>query len=274
MKVFVVADHGFTRVGKTPLWFPPEDLYEDKDCNYLNCRMKESLLFSHAPDKVRQNAISFIPSKIRMPSAVSVIRDGTRSIREYKAITFPRPGYYFSRKAGFDPFAFTHGGISLQEMVIPMVVLQVKSSETEALHIGQVDGPSEILEDEELELRIPFTWTAVPKGTQEMRIDIEVSYSYLNKQFSLPSKMIFLTSQSREEATFKFAPDLTSLPPDERRKGFVKITLNALVSYREGRKPIKRFRSRAFTVRLNSERVVRLVGNLGNILGMMPKGMR
>lgn len=274
MKIFVVADHGFTRVGKVPLWFPPEDLYEDKDCNYLNCRMKESMLFSHAPDKVKQNAVSFSPSKIRMPSAVSVIRNGSRSIREYKAIAFPRPGYYFSRTAGFDPFAFTHGGISLQEMIIPMVVLQVKSSETEALQIGQIQGPSEILEDEELELRMPFTWTAGSKGTQEMRIDIEASYSYLNRQFSLPEKMIFLISSSREEAVYRFVPDLTLLPPDERRKGFVKITLTALVSYREGRKSIKRSRSQVFTVRLNSERVVRLVGNLGNILGMMPKGMR
>jgi hypothetical protein len=52
-------------------------------------------------------------------------------------------------------------------------------------------------------------------------------------------------------------------------------TLTITVSVREGHRTIRKSRTRHFTVRLNSERVIRRVPpNLGNILGLTPKSMR
>jgi hypothetical protein len=67
-KVFITADHGFVQVGREPIWFNEEDLNDEYDCSYLNCRLKQSLLFSRIPDRIKENMISFTPSQLRMPS--------------------------------------------------------------------------------------------------------------------------------------------------------------------------------------------------------------
>lgn len=62
--------------------------------------------------------------------------------------------------------------------------------------------------------------------------------------------------------------------PDERRAGSMQRVLTVTVSWREGARTARKSRTLAYTVQLNSERVVRRLGNLGSILGLAPKGMR
>ena len=49
-------------------------------------------------------------------------------------------------------------------------------------------------------------------------------------------------------------------------------TLTITATARDGRRTIRKSQSMDFEVRLNTERVIRRVGNLGAILGLMPKG--
>jgi hypothetical protein len=79
-KVFITADHGFVHVGREPIWFKEEDLNDEYDCSYLNCRLKESLLFSRIPDWVKGNIISFTPTQLRMPSKEVIILDLSMAI--------------------------------------------------------------------------------------------------------------------------------------------------------------------------------------------------
>jgi len=55
---------------------------------------------------------------------------------------------------------------------------------------------------------------------------------------------------------------------------FSQLTLTVTASYREGRKMHRKSHTQRFTVRVNSEQIIRRVGNLGNILGLTPKSMR
>jgi hypothetical protein len=61
---------------------------------------------------------------------------------------------------------------------------------------------------------------------------------------------------------------------DERRAGSMQRVLTVTVNWREGARTARKSRTLAYNVQLNSERVVRRLGNLGSILGLAPKGIR
>ncbi|NMB85664.1 MAG: PglZ domain protein [Methanosaeta sp. PtaB.Bin018] len=275
-KVFITADHGFVQVGREPVWFNEEDLNDEYDCSYLNCRLKESLIFSRIPDRIKGNMISFTPMQLRMPSKEVIILDrraNTKITKTYQSIVFPKIGYYFSRKGGHKPDAFTHGGISIQEMMIPMVVLQVKQPDAGELKI-ELRGPKEAVEGEELELGVVLSRPDDRKSSQDFRIDIEACYSCGQEELALPQKVAYVPALSEKEIIYRFVPDMTRLPASERLKEDTKIALTVTVSYRDGRRLVRRSKSHETVVRINSEKIIRRMGNLGSILGLTPRGMR
>ncbi len=276
-KVFITADHGFTKVGRQPIWFDEADLNDKEDCKFLNCKLKVSPLFSRIPEKVKDNIISFTPAQLRMPKNEAVLerRTGTKITKTYQAIAFPRIGYFFKRIEGHYPDAFIHGGISIQEMMIPMVVLQVKSPDTGLLKVSEIRGPNEAVEGEELEFSLILSRS--DKGrvvSQDLRIDIEANYSYDHERIQLPQKVKYLSSLAEEEIKYRLNLELEALPPEDRLKGVAKLTITITMSYEESGRMKRKSRSHSVTIKLNSERIIRRVGNLGSILGLTPKGMR
>ena len=131
-KVFITADHGFGPVARQPLWFDDDDLNEPEDCSYLNCRLRVPIEQARIPARVRDNIIAFTPEQLRMPiQETRAVGGGAPVTKQYRAIVFPATGFSFKRQgAPYRPDAYTHGGISLQELIIPMVVLRVKSRKT------------------------------------------------------------------------------------------------------------------------------------------------
>jgi hypothetical protein len=275
-KVFITADHGFVQVGREPIWFNEEDLNDEYDCSYLNCRLKQSLLFSRIPDRVKENMISFTPSQLRMPSKEVIISDrrtNTKITKTYQSIVFPKIRYYFSRKGGHKPDAFTHGGISIQEMMIPMCVLQVKQPDAGEMKI-ELRGSKEAVEGEEVELGVILSRPDDRESAQDLRVDIEASYNCGQDEMPLPLKVAYLSALSEKEVFYRFVPDMTKLPPSERLKEDIKVIITVTVSYKEGRRAARRSMSHEFRVRINSEKIIRRMGNLGSILGLTPRGMR
>jgi len=273
-KVFVTADHGFTRVGRQPIWFPEEDLNDPRDCMYLNCKLKVSPTFSKIPDHVKENFISFPADKIRMPTHESRRDKGTgyKTSKKYEAIAFPRMGYFFSREIGHYPDAFTHGGISMQEMMIPMVVLQVKSPQPESLIISDISGPRETFEGEEMTFGLHLCRPKkVGSSPDELRIDLEASCSYGEELLTLPQKVIYLASATDKDIVYRLCPDLDNLDTDLRRKGEIMVSFNITLLYREGHRMIRKSRTQNVQVKLDSEKLIRRVGNLGCILGLTPR---
>jgi hypothetical protein len=275
--VFITADHGFTRVGRQPIWFDEADLNDEFDCNYLNCRLKVSPIFSRIPERVKDNIISFTPAQLRMPNSEDLLdrKTGIKTKKTYEAIAFPGAGYFFSRKGGHYPDAFTHGGISIQEMIVPMVVLRVKSPDTGILKVGEIIGPLETVEGEEIEISLVLSRTDKGRASlQDLRVDIEASYIYDHVRIALPQKVKYLSSLAGDEIKYRLTPELETLPPEDRLKGVIKLTLTVTMSYDESGREKRKSRTHSITIKLNSERIIRRVGNLGSILGLTPKGMR
>jgi len=275
--VFITADHGFTRVGSQAIWFDETDLNDEYDCNYLNCRLKVSPTFSRIPERVKDNIISFTPGHLRMPKSEDVLdrKTGIKTKKTYESIAFPRTGYYFSRKAGHTPDAFTHGGISIQEMIVPMVVLRVKSPDAGVLKVGEIKAPLEAVEGEEIEFSLLLSRTDKGRASsQDLRVDIEASYDYNHEPIPLPQKVKYLSSPAEDEVKYRLTPELETLPPEDRLKGVITLTLTVTMRYNENSREKRKSRTHSTTIKLNSERIIRRVGNLGSILGLTPKGMR
>jgi len=185
-------------------------------------------------------------------------------------------GYSFKRKGSpYNPDAYSHGGISLEEMMIPMIILKVRSQDQGLLSLGPLSGPMEVVEGEMIEFKMRISRR--PGGVlfaDELRVDVDARYAADTEQFSLPHQVIYLGGGD-ETITFNFRPDVGDASDTERRKGLMQRVLTVEVSYKDGQRTVRKTRSREFTVKLNSERIIRRVPpRLGNILGVAPKNMR
>ena len=142
------------------------------------------------------------------------------------------------------------------------------------LTIEEIEGSQEAVEGEGLEFRISLRRTDNTRVcSRDLRVDVEASYSHDYDQATLPQRVVYLSSSDMEEIIYRFRPNLEMLPSHERLKGVVQITFAVTAIYREGDNIIRKSKAHKISVKLNSERIIRRVGNLGNILGLKPKGM-
>ncbi len=276
-KVFIIADHGFGLVGQEWLGIDPNDLNDSSDCVYLNCLLSVPVSSANLHPKVRKNIISFTPEQIHYPKKETwAAKTGAIVNKNYQAVIFPKVGYSFSRSGSrYKPAAYGHGGISIQELLIPMVVLQVKAREEELLTLHPIDGPKEVVEGEEIEFSMRLTRAGGRSKTSELRVDIEASYGddIERNLAQLPPQVLYVAKQ--DEVVYRFRPDPQEATSEEHLQGLMKRELTIIIRYREGNRTIRKLQKCPFAVRLNSERVVRRVPtSLGNILGLTPKSMR
>ncbi len=277
-KVFVTADHGFGQVARNSLSFDLASLNEPSDCSYLNCWLRVPVTDASVHGKVRSNVIAFTPEQLRMKSQEVRFdkKAGLNISKEYKAIVFPKTGYSFSRQGSpYNPDAYTHGGISIQELMIPMIVLKVKKHEEGLLMLDEIAGPQEIIEGNEVEFRLPISRSSQLAGKDDdIRADIDATWSREPGEKPLPRQVVYVPAAGTE-TVIRFKPDPNDATVEERKDGVMERTLTITVSYKEGFRTSRKIQSRKFSVTLNSEQVVRRIPpSLGNILGLTPKSMR
>jgi len=278
-KVFITADHGFSRIGVQKLWFKEDDLNDPQDCNYLNCYLKVPLALADIPLNIKNKIIEFKPENIRMPRSESFVKmkSQERITKTYNAIVFPRVGYSFSRPGWrYDPNFYLHGGISIQELMIPMIVMQVKTPDGGIISIKPNTIPKDIMEGEELILTFRLQNIGKSKlSGDDIRVDIEAAYSHISDQWTtLSSKILYVPPWDGTDVTYRIIIKPEEATPEERKEGIMKLRFAINGKYHEGTKTIKKSQYYDFEVKLNPERIVRRVGNLGNILGLTPRSIR
>ncbi|MHB1042280.1 MAG: PglZ domain-containing protein [Eubacteriales bacterium] len=282
-KVFITADHGFVRLGRQPIWFDDGDLNEQLDCSYQNTMLKVTFNRVNLKKELRVNMIAFSPQELRVPSRSTrfVKAKGQLIEKEYRSIVFPRPGYSFKRQGSpYNPDAYSHGGISLQEMIIPMVVMRVKADTDSLIIAGPLTGPAEVLEGEELEVRVQLEYKAPVLFGAEMRVDVDAYYGPIPgknpaEQVELAHQVVYVGAKNGE-IIYRFRPRADDASKEERIDGVMKRLLTIELKYKDGMRTVRQSLSRGFLVKLNSEQVIRrgVPTHLGNILGLTPKNMR
>ena len=275
-KVFVVADHGFGVVGPERIRIEKSWLNEDRDCSYQNAWLKRSLEEVNAPQKVRINTLEFRPVDLRLPASEQAYdRLASRTWdKSFAAIIFPRTGYALARpKSHFRPDAYSHGGISIQEMLIPMVVMRVKAPEEGLLTLGSISGPADIIEGEEAEFRMRVQLAKSYKD-KEIRLAAEARYAAKEDTAPIPRQVQYM-SGTGGELTFRFVPDPADASNEELKAGAIQRMLRITVTCREAERTVRKTGTFDFTLHLNPDKIVRRVpAHLGRILGLTPRGMQ
>jgi hypothetical protein len=226
--------------------------------------------------------IAFYPQELRLPSNEKrFVKDqGQLMEKEFRSIVFPRPGYSFKRQGSpYNPDAYYHGGISLQEMIIPMVAMRVKADTDSLIIAGPITGPAEVLEGEEIEVRMQLEYKAPALFGAELRVDVDAYYTPIPAK--IPADQVELAHQvlyvgANSEINYRFKPGADEATKEERIDGVMKRLLTIELKYKDGLRTVRQSLSRGFLVKLNSEQVIRrgVPTHLGNILGLAPKKMR
>lgn len=275
-KVFVVADHGFGAIGRERIRVETTWLNEPTDCFYLNAWLRQGLKDAGAPRKVRDNVLEFPVAELRMPDSVEAYdRSENRSWqKKFASIIFPRTGYALARpNAHFNPDAYSHGGISIQEMLVPMFVMRVKAPEEGLLSLGSIAGPSDLIEGEEAEFRMLVQLTQSHKN-REIRVEAQAVYQNKEGTAPIPNQVQYV-SAAGGKIVFRFIPDAADASDEERKTGVMERTLRIGVTYREAQRMVRKAQTFRFSMRLNSEKIVRRVpAHLGKILGLTPRSMK
>ncbi len=163
----------------------------------------------------------------------------------------------------------------MQEMIIPMTVMKIKSGDEGLFVMDPIEGPGEAVEGRE----IVFTTRIQPapgkfKRSDEPRVDVETAYGKGGEQNTLPDQIVYMTSKG-ETITSAFKPKTESATIEDRRRGMMKMTLSIKAVCHRGGKAHWKKRTVEFTVKLNSDKIIRRVpAHLGNILGLTPRSMR
>lgn len=277
-KVFVTADHGFGPIGGKPIWFDRHDLNEDDDCSYRNCWLRVPFDQAQLPAQARANVLAFTLDQLGLPKRIPYQdkASGQTAYNDYKAIVFPKVGYAFSRNGSkFRPAAYSHGGISVQELMIPMVVLRVRPQEEGLLVLDQITGPAQPIEGEKMEFRMPIRPANLfSLSGEDLRVNVEASYSREPEIHSLAPQVLYVGTQGTT-VIYRFRADRSDATEEELREGRMQRTLVIGVSYPEGTRMRRKTQTFSFIVQLNTDRIARRVPtNLDNILGLMPKNAK
>lgn len=275
-KVFVVADHGFGAIGRERIRIDLHWLNEPNDCFYLNAWLRQTLNAVGAPRKVRDNVLEFPVGDLRLPSSGEAFDRSTKQSwqKKFESIIFPKTGYALARpKANFNPDAYSHGGISIQEMLVPMLAMRVKAPEEGLLDLGPIIGPADLIEGEDTEFRMPVQLTESHKH-REVRIEAQGVYQNKETTAALPSQVQYI-STAGADVIFRFVPDAADASDEERKTGIMERVLRISVTYREAQRMVRKGRTIRFSMRLNSEKIDRRIpAHLGKILGLTPRSMR
>lgn len=275
-KVFVTADHGFARVPRERLWFKDSDLNETTDCRYLNCALRVPQDLIDLPADKRKLLVAFTPEQLRYPAheTRTIKATGTTLNKEYRAIVFPQTGYAFSQSGKpFDPDAYSHGGISVQELMIPMVALQVKPKEESLVAVGEIEGPETAIEGEVLEFRLPVRLAATAPEGMEIRVEVDAEYRKEAGDGGLPHRTLYVTAKGAE-VTYSFVPAADEAEANERAAGSMHRVLTITLSYDAGGPTCRKSQAFPFSMTLNADQVIRRVSpRLGSLLGLSPKNV-
>jgi hypothetical protein len=277
-KVFVAADHGFARNGREEIFVKMEDINEPGDVKYRVTRLKNPASSVYVLKDKQGAFLDFTPSELHITSEEQVKdkKTGDMRLKKYKSVVFPRVGFSFGRGNYFSPEAFTHGGVSLQEMIVPMVVLKVREASELALQIDDIACPTSAVEGQTIGVSMRISLGSTKKDAGR---DVKVTAEYrllaedgtaLGDLMTIASRR-YLVSEDGVEAHIEFVPDVAALPANMRLSGVALVDLRIDVRYGDDHNEVKRTMAKRIRIGLDTERLVRRDTGLGKVLGLMPR---
>lgn len=256
--VFITSDHGFAPVPQTPINVPDTAVNDATDVKYRNARTIARL---QSPDA--EKTVWFDVRQLGILQTGSAAR-----IQPIKFLLFPRPGYSFHRpKWGHKPDPYTHGGISLAECLVPMVVMGPRQKVKPLLIIKSLRQVGAISEGEELSLEI------VVASSQLMPPDIAITFTF--SRDDIPTRIETFSGKNTNTYTARWKPTLDNISDEIRQQGYVQQLITVIMLYRQEDDTIRVSNNIEVRIKLDPAKLHRRVDSkLDLLMGKIPKGLQ
>lgn len=255
-RVFVTSDHGFTAMPgknqKAMIYVDHTVVNDLKQVKYSSVRA------AHKPsDEEMKRIVSFDIRALRIP----IPNEGGDPVQ---FVLFPRPGNMFMReKFGGLPDRYSHGGLSLSECMIPMVVMGPRSADTGVLILDEILQAGTMAEDDPVEINIKV------RGRQIITEPLTLSLTF-SQQLIPERKEIFLGVE--KDFCVQWKPALPEFSEADRDRGYVELPVTITLSHRVKEKQYKQSKTIDLRVRIDSTRLHRRIDSkLDLMMGKMPR---
>jgi hypothetical protein len=255
--IFVTSDHGFIPVPEPTVTVPKGIVVDSYDVKYRVARTT-----AHLEGNDSQNVIEFDARMLGIPQHSEAVHGAP-----IQYVLFPRPGFTLRRKKGrHAPDRYTHGGLSLAECMVPMVVMGPRSEEKPILHIESVQQAGSVSEGEELELKIIVV--AMQMALPDMAITLTFSRD------EIPTRREVFRGV-RTKYTVRWTPQLGEITDDDRHQGVVVQPVTVILTYRQDKETVRLSKTTDVRIKLDPTRLHRRVDSkLDLLMGKVPKGLK
>jgi hypothetical protein len=256
--VFVTSDHGFTPVSDKTFTVPDAALTDNGDVKYRVGRLKQPLDSNDS-----KYGVLFKVGDLGIPDTTGKWK------WSFNHVLFPRPGVTLKRPHGkHNPERYTHGGLSMAECMIPLIVLGPKMKFEPAFDLVGIRFEGVLSEGQPLEILITARAKAPLKEELLIRLQVDAGLDDIQ-----PRKEVF--SGTEHEYRVRWMPKVENLTSDEQAKGKMVKQVTAIASYRWQNRTLKTTVQGTIEIQLDTTRVRRrLDSKLDSIMGMVPAGLR
>jgi len=252
--VFIASDHGFTPMPSQAIEVGEAVISDPSLVKFRAVRAAHNLTGAAAG---KTCAVDIRALKI----PVAEVAPGRDPVQK---VLFARPGYIFQRASYHaTPDRFSHGGLSLAECMVPMVVMGPHKVDLGLLSLGEVRQVGSMAENEPLEMEIQV------RASQMLFEGLPFSLS-----FSLPEIPERKEFFSGIEKTYRlqWRPALPEITEAHRDLGYVEIPVTVILNHRVKEQLYRQSKTVDLRVRLDTTRLRRRIDSkLDLMMGKIPK---
>jgi hypothetical protein len=187
----------------------------------------------------------------------------------FNHVLFPRPGLTLKRPHGrHNPERYTHGGLSMAECMIPLIVLGPKVRFEPAFELVGIRFEGVLSEGQPLDILIAARAKTQVKDEVLIHLQVEAGLDDIQ-----PRKEVF--SGTDHEYRVRWTPKVDNPTSDEQTTGRVVKQVTAIASYRWQNRTLRTTIHATVEIQLDATRIRRrLDSKLDSIMGMVPAGLR
>lgn len=255
--LFVTSDHGFTPMPSGALDVTDQVIGDPALVKYRSVRAAHNFSGAEA-----NQVISFDIRALKIP-----IPDAPRGCDPVQSVLFARPGLNFRRDSyKHAPDRYSHGGLSLAECMVPMVVLRRRKPDLGVLILEDVQQIGSINENEPLAISIKI------RSSQMLFEGLPLTLSFSTPEIS-DRKELFSGIEKVYQVQWK--PKLKEITEEERNQGFIEIPLTVILTYAHKDRSFRQSRTADLRIRLDTNRLRRRIDSkLDLLMGKTPKELK
>jgi hypothetical protein len=255
--IFITSDHGFVPLPEPTLTIPEAIVVDSHDVKYRIARTTAHLEGEHS-----EHAIEFDARTL----GIARESEAARGVPIHYVL-FPRPGFTLRRPRGpHHPDRYTHGGLSLAECLVPMVVMGPRRGEQPALAIESVEQAGSVSEGDPLTLEITLVSRQI--GLPDLAITLAFS------QAEIPTRREVFRGK-RTTYRVSWTPQLDDISDEDRHQGVIVQKVTVILSYRQGQETVRLSQTVDVRIKLDPNRLRRRVDSkLDLLMGKVPKGLQ